>query len=65
MKNKQHSKRYSLYEDGVQLYCGDKMIMENSHYLSNFMTSCCIFCGMEVATIGHSPDTDIVQEFAR
>ncbi len=58
-----HKKVYAKYGDGVELRCGDEIIASNPYRGANFSVSGCPLCGMEVVTIGHSPDTDEVQEF--
>lgn len=61
----QHTKQYKRYGEGVELLCGKKAIAESPWRFTNFSVTSCLYCGAEVATIGHSPDTDKVQESFR
>ena len=60
-----HTKRYTKKGNGVELYCGDKLVANSSCRDANFIISSCSVCDMEVQTIGHSPETDKVQEYKR
>ena len=61
----QHTKRYKRVGTGVELLCGNKVVAETDKtYLCNWQLSPCP-CGVEVWTIGHSPETDEVMEYRR
>lgn len=59
-----HTKQYTRIGDGVGLWCGKKLIASSPHRSANFSMEPCE-CGMEVQTIGCSPETDEVQEYER
>ncbi len=50
---------------GGNWYTGGKEVAGGSCPQTNFQLSNCPSCDMEVTTFGHSPDTDIIQEFIR
>lgn len=60
-----HKKLYNIYGIGVGLFCGRKKIAGNLWRDVNFQISNCPKCGMEVTTIGHSPETNEAQEYQR
>ena len=60
-----HKKVYSKYGNGVELRCGEELIASNPHRGANFSFDGCPICGMEVTTIGCSPETDKVEEYTR
>ncbi len=57
-----HNKRYKRTGTGVDLLCGTEVIADNPYRGTNFSVYGCPICGMEVRTIGCSPDTDRIQE---
>lgn len=58
-----HRKRYKNIGTGVELLCGNKVIAFDDYtYLANWQVCPCPECGMDVQTIGSSPETDKVQE---
>ncbi len=60
-----HRKRYRMYGIGVDLFCGNKVIMPgHGNRFSNFQISDCPECGMFVQTTGDSPETDRIQELS-
>ena len=59
-----HTKRYARIGDGVELWCGNRLVAKSPHRSANFSMEPCK-CGMEVKTIGSSPDTDKVLEDER
>lgn len=59
-----HKKHYKSSGTGVVLLCGNKVVAESPTRNSNFSMEPCE-CGMEVRTIGCSPETDEVQEIKR
>lgn len=60
------TKHWKSYRgNGVALMCRNTMIAYNPYRGTNFSITCCPICSMEVTTIGHSPDTDEIQEYAR
>ncbi len=64
--NMNHSKRYKRTGYGAELLCGNRVVADNeTSYLVNWQLTPCRFCGIDVVTTGHSPDTDRVMEIAR
>ena len=57
-----HSKRYKRTGTGVELFCSGEVIADSPYRDSNFSITNCVKCGMDVITIGHSPETDKVKE---
>lgn len=55
----------SYYGNSVTLMCSSKVVAGGCWPQANFQLSNCPGCGMEVSTIGHSPDTDEIQEYLR
>ena len=65
------TKHWKSYRGNVvTLMCGEswwnsKIVAGGNWPQANFQLSDCPECGMEVTTIGHSPDTDEIHEYAR
>ena len=57
-----HTKQYARTGNGVGLLCGNKLVASSPHRSVNFSIEPCE-CGMEVKTVGCSPDTDKIQEY--
>ena len=55
-----HKKVY-LPNGGVRLFCGKKELYTKKHDV-NWRIVNCRFCGMDVATIGSSPETTRIYE---
>ncbi len=66
MLKTRHKKLYDFFGTGVVLTCGNIDIVASATGKdSNFMISNCPKCGMEVQTIGTSPETNKVMEWQR
>lgn len=61
----QHKKVYKSKGNGVNLLCVNKVVADSPWRYANFSITNCIGCGMDVETIGHSPETDKVNEYSR
>ena len=60
-----HTKQYSRYGNGVELFCDGEIIASSSNRSTNFSISSCPKCEREVCTTGHSSKTDKVKDYKR